>query len=55
MAQEEAAVVVLKLCLERGGNRKEVPLGEIGEQALALPSGAQQGLKGLLREQAARE
>lgn len=38
---------------EHGGDRKEALLGEIGEQALALPSGAQQGLKGLLREQAA--
>lgn len=50
---QEEEVVVLKLCLEHGGDRKEVPLGKIREPALALPSGAQQGLKGLLREQAA--
>lgn len=53
VAQEEGEVVILKLRLEQGGDRKEAPLGEVGEQALALPSGAQQGLKGLLSEQAA--
>lgn len=40
------------------GTRRKQEGGSTGwnrEQALALPSGAQQGLKGLLREQAARE
>lgn len=30
MAQEQAAVAVLKLSLGQGANGKEVPLGEIG-------------------------
>ena len=39
VAQEAAAVVALKLRLEQGGNRKEVPLGEIGNKPLLSPLG----------------